>query len=309
MNLRKLTTLVLLLAAISFLLINCKHELPVSCSELGFKISATTTDALLNTPNGTITATATGGEGFQFSLNDGPFKDSGYFAGLAPLVDYKIVGRNSIGCTDTIIVTIGSNNPCKGVTINVATTKVDASLNQSNGSITATASGGTGFTYSINSGAFQPGGTFSGLAAGTYTIAANSAAGCIGTTQVTIGTNDPCAGVTVVVNTTAVQPTLNQSNGSITATATGGSGFTYSLNGGAFQASGTFSGLAAGNYTITAKNSNGCSGIKQTSLAGTDPCAGITVAVTATQVNPTTRPVKRFYYSNVQQVAAALPIA
>ncbi len=276
-----------ILTIISISQFSCKHEVSVSCTALGFKVSAAATDALLNNSNGTITATATGGSGFQYSLNDGPFKDTGYFAGLAPFSTNKIIGKNSIGCTDTIEIIIGSFDPCKGVTINVAATKVDAAPNQSNGSITATATGGTGFTYSIGGGPFQASGIFSNLAAGIYTIAAKSATGCLGTTQVTIGTNDPCAGVTVAVTATPVQPGLNQSNGSITASATGGTGFSYSLNNGAFQTSGTFANLAAGTYTITAKNSNGCTGSTQVSLAGVDPCAGVTVAINTTQVQPT----------------------
>lgn len=284
----KISILFLLLSGISLLLLNCKHEIPISCENLGFKISATKTDALLNTSNGTISITATGGSGFKYNLNGGAYQDSGYFAGLAPFAEYKVVGRNSAGCTDTATISIGSFNPCDGVVIQVGITKVNAGANQSNGSITATATGGSGFTYSINGGAFQSGGIFPNLAAGSYSVAAKSSKGCLGATQVAIGTIDPCAGVTVAVTTTLSQPTLNQSNGSITATATGGTGFTYSINGGAFQAGGTFSGLAAGSYTITAKNSNGCTGVKQASLAGTDPCAGITVVVTSSQVDPTT---------------------
>lgn len=277
-----------LLALISTLFIlSCKHEPPpASCEAIGFKISLTKTDALLNGSNGTITATATGGDGFQYSLNGGKFSDSGYFTGLLAFGDYRVVGRNSNGCTDTAEITIGSINPCQGVTIGVTTTKIDASPNLSNGSLTATASGGTGFTYSVNGGAFQSSGTFANLAAGAYTVAAKSAAGCIGTAQVTIATNNPCAGVTVAITTTQVQPGTNLSNGSITATATGGTGFTYSINNGAFQASGTFSGLATGNYTIIAKNANGCTGSTTVALGASNPCAGVTITVSATQVNP-----------------------
>ncbi|MFZ4058651.1 MAG: beta strand repeat-containing protein [Ferruginibacter sp.] len=283
-----LVFLSLMLIMITSIVISCKHELPVNCDDLQFKITTTKTDALLNSSNGTITVTATGGKDFQYSIDGGAFKDSGYFAGLAPLTDYKIVGRNSMGCTDSATVTIGSFNPCAGVTINVSATKVDASPNQSNGSISATATGASGFNYSINGGPFQNSGNFANLAPGVYAIAAQSAGGCLGITQVTVGTNNPCSGVNIVVATTQVDPTLNQSNGSITATATGSTGLTYSINGGAFQASGGFSNLAAGTYTITAKNGNGCTGTKQVTLNGVNPCAGVTVAITTTQVNPTT---------------------
>jgi SprB repeat len=280
------SVLVLFIAVFQFA---CKHELPPpSCNGSYFKVTATQTPATLNQNNGSITATASGGAGFQFSLNGSAYQDSGYFSGLEPFKNYNLVGKNSIGCTDTVVVQIGSFDPCQGVVINVTLTKTDASVNQSNGSVTATATGGTGFTYSINGGAFQTSGTFSNLAAGNYVVAAKSITGCIGSNQVTVGTNNPCAGITVAITNTVVQPTAGQSNGAITATATGGTGFTYSLNNGAFQASGTFSGLAAGNYNITAKNSNGCTGVTTVALGASNPCAGITVAVTTTTVNPST---------------------
>ncbi len=279
----------LVLISVSFWLISsCRHELPLSCEDVKFKITTTQTDAILSNANGSISITAEGGDGFRYSLNGGPLKDTGYFPGLEPFKEYRIVGRNSMGCTDTALVTVGSIDPCSGVTIAVTATKVDADPNQSNGSIAATAIGGTGFTYSINGGAFQGNASFANLAAGKYTIAAKSAAGCLGLTEVTIGTNDPCAGITVAITSTQVNPSVGLSNGSITASATGGTGFTYSLNNGAFLASGTFSNLAAGTYTVTAKNASGCSASKQITLTGTDPCAGITVTVTTTQVDPTT---------------------
>lgn len=288
MTTKRITLLVIFLSALSIMLINCRHELPVSCTDMGFKVTITTADAILNNANGALTATATGGSDFQYSLNGSSYQDSGYFSGLAAFGSYKLVGRNGAGCTDTVEVSIGSFDPCKGAVINVTTAKTDASVNQSNGTISAKASGGSGFTYSINGGAFQADGQFTKLAAGVYTIAAKNAAGCLGTSQVTIGSTDPCAGVTVAVTTTIVQPSLNQSNGTITAAATGGTGFTYCVNNGAFQTSGTFSSLAAGTYTITAKNANGCTGTKQATLTGADPCAGVTVVIASTQVNPGT---------------------
>ena len=86
---------------------------------------------------------------------------------------------------------------------------------------------------------------------------------------------DPCAGVTVVVSTSATAADAGVSNGSITATATGSSGFTFSLNNGAFQASGTFNNLAAGKYTITAKSTAGCTGTQSTTVvAKAASCTG-----------------------------------
>jgi inosine/xanthosine triphosphate pyrophosphatase family protein len=268
--------------------ISCRHEPIISCADINFKITVTKTDALLNKLNGSITVTATGGDGFKYSIDGMHYQDSGYFSGLEPLKTYTAYGRNSMGCIDSLQVTIGSYNPCDGVVINLSVTKKDASQNKSDGSITATATGATGLTYSLNAGAFQTSGTFANLAAGNYTVAAKSADGCMKTTQVAIGAVNPCAGITVVVTTAKVLPKTGQSNGSITATATGGTGFTYSLNNGAFQTGNKFSNLAAGNYTVTAKNSNGCTGLISVPLDAVNPCAGVTIIVTTAQVNPNT---------------------
>jgi len=269
------------------LFLSCRHEIPPpSCDVDPVQLTVITTDAYGNQSNGSISVSATGGSGFRYSLNGGAFQDDGNFNGLEPFKNYNVVVKNSWGCTDTAIVTIMSQDPCIGVTVLVSASKTDASPNQLNGTITASATGGTGFTFSINGGAFQSSGTFINLAAGNYDIVAKNSNGCIGTKQITIGVNDPCAGVSIIINTTQVNPTTGQTNGSITASATGGSGFTYSLNSGTYQTSGTFSNLAAGNYTITAKNSNGCLGTATVSLTGVDPCAGVIVTVTTTQVDP-----------------------
>jgi len=88
---------------------------------------------------------------------------------------------------------------------------------------------------------------------------------------------DPCAGITIIVSANATAADAGLSNGSITATATGSNGFTYSLNNGAFQSSGTFSNLAAAKYSITAKNTNGCTGTVNVTVVSKDAgCTGKT---------------------------------
>jgi hypothetical protein len=254
------------------------------CAGVTVTVTTTKVDPVTGQSNGSITATATGGSGFTYSLNNGAFQSSGTFSNLAT-GNYTVTAKNSNGCTGTAQVSLGSTNPCSGVTIAVTLTKVDPALNQSNGSITATATGGTGFTYSLNNGAYQASGTFSNLPAGVYTVTAKSSAGCLGSKQITLTGVDPCAGVTIAVTLTKVDPALNQSNGSITATATGGTGFTYSLNNGVFQSSGTFSNLAAGSYTVTAKSSTGCLGSKQITLTGVNPCSSVNITISNSIVN------------------------
>lgn len=180
-------------------------------------------------------------------------------------------------------------NPCSGITITVTGTVTSPASGSSNGTINASASGGSsGFTYSINGGSFQSSGNFTNLAAGSYTIIAKNTDGCTGSAAFTLTAINPCAGVTITVTGTTVNPTTTAvSNGSINATASGSSGFTYSLNGAAFQASGNFTNLATGNYTVVAKDINGCTGSTLFILTAPNPCAGITINVTGSTVNPT----------------------
>lgn len=179
-------------------------------------------------------------------------------------------------------------NPCSGVTVTVSGTTTNPSApGGTNGSISVTATGGSGFTYSINGGAFQSSGTFSGLGAGSYTIVAKNSSGCTGSSSFTLTASNPCTGITITVNGTVTNPSApGASNGSIAATASGSTGFTFSINGGTFQASGTFSNLAAGNYLITAKDANGCTGSANFVLTAPNPCSGITITVNGTVTHP-----------------------
>lgn len=181
-------------------------------------------------------------------------------------------------------------DPCNGVTVTVNGTVTNATtIGGTDGSIAVSASGGSGFTYKLGSGAYQSGTTFSGLAAGSYTITAKNSSGCTGSATFTIANPpNPCSGVTITVTGTATNPTtVGGTNGSINATAAGSSNYTYSINSGPFQASGNFTGLPAGSYTIVAKDGNGCLGSANFSLVNPNPCAGVTITVTGTTTNPT----------------------
>ena len=157
----------------------------------------------------------------------------------------------------------------------VATTSVVAS-NQCNGDCIAaedlTISGGTGpFSFTLNGGVpiNLPAGdstySFTGLCAGQYDIVVTDANGCSTTPPTTTFIIAPIssivpAGSPSVFNLNGYNISCNGANdGSITAIASGGTGtFTYSIDGINFQSNALFSGLIAGNYTITYKDANNC---------------------------------------------------
>jgi hypothetical protein len=113
---------------------------------------------------------------------------------------------------------------------------------------------------SIGSGSpFNPVGVSgSGLAntntAGTTVFYAecSSAPGCRASTNFTINS-------TPSVSSATTPTCVGGSTGTINVTASGGgTPYTYSLNGGTYQTSSLFTGLAAGTYTLNVKNSTGC---------------------------------------------------
>lgn len=133
----------------------------------------------------------------------------------------------------------------------------------SDGSIAVTAAVANGYNYSINNNPFQSSGNFNNLAAGNYTITVRNTDGCSATISFVLTNPVPsCTGVTIVVNATATSSDPCESgDGSVTATASGGTApYSYSLNGGAYQTSPVFTSLAAGSYTILARDANGCTG-------------------------------------------------
>ena len=251
---------------------------PSPCAGVAITVSGTVTNTTTGASVGAINATATGSSSFTYNINGGAFQASGSFTGLAAGT-YVIIAKNADGCTGTNTFTV--SDPCTAKNITVTGTVVNTMLGTSNGSITATATNSTGFTYSLNGGAFQASGTFTGLAIGAYTVTAKDFEGCL-KAQV-FNVLDICAAKTITVTGTVVNagPAAGASNGSITASATGSTGFTYQLNTGAFQASGTFTGLAAGSYTVTAKDVDGC--LKSQSFTIIlDPCKGKTLTINAT---------------------------
>ncbi len=260
---------------ISYFIISCKHELPITCQGVTIDITTTSKPDTLNGHKGSVEALATaGGTTFTYSIDGTTFQSNGTFTGLLGGA-YTITAKNENGCTGTTDVTIGNiADPCATIpTVNVTTTHVDPTTGQSNGTITVTAPTGAGTTYSKDGTNYQSSNLFSSLAAGNYTIYAKTGYyQCAYSTLVALGSVAPCT-VSMTITTSKSNITCSTSTGSITVTAPTGTGYTYSKNGTTFQSSPTFTGLASGTYTITVKDPNNCtnSNAYSTSITGAGP--------------------------------------
>lgn len=204
--------------------------------------------------NGSVTATATGGSGqFNFTYTDAAGTDVTAAANASTLpggtYTATVTDQLNPGCISSVPFTIVEPT---GITAQIDNFSDVSCFGLTDGSITASATGGTG-TLSY---AWAPSGgnsaTASGLAAGTYTLTISDSAGC--STTVTQEIMEPLQMIA------AMDPPVNiacagDANGSATVTVTGGSGtFTYDWTDGVTTfntTTGTALDLAAGNYTVT----------------------------------------------------------
>ncbi|WP_158526316.1 T9SS type B sorting domain-containing protein [Pedobacter paludis] len=201
------------------------------------------------TPTGSIGITSVAGE--TYSVDGGAYSATLTYSGLAP-GPHTVTAKSADGCTSTatnIII-----NPAK-VTANAPAVAVTAQpvCGTATGSIAIT--GVTDETYSIDGGAYSASLTYAGLTPGTHIVKARSIDGCVSTgTDVVIGPAKVVAAAPVV--TVTAQPTCALATGSISIA--GVTGNTYSLDGSAYTAALTYSGLASGSHTVTAKSADGC---------------------------------------------------
>jgi len=206
---------------------------------------------------GSISVTASGGTpGYVYSDDAGATYQSGNVFASLTAGAYNLYVKDILNCTSAY--TFNPVNVTEPAVLDHTNTVTDASCaNVFDGSIVVNATGGTiPYSYSLNGGPAQMGNTFSGLAGGSYTVQVTDAHGCTDTSHVLINNS---YGVTAVVDTQTNVSCFGGTDGTVTVHLTGGiPPYSYSINGVTFQSAQTFTGLAAGNYTVTMRDSKGC---------------------------------------------------
>ncbi|MCB0403002.1 MAG: gliding motility-associated C-terminal domain-containing protein [Flavobacteriales bacterium] len=206
-----------------------------------------------------FTFTNTGTSGVTYSWN---FGDGGTSTQQNPTHSYAAAGTYTV--TQTV-----TNGPCSATataTVVVYPMPLPTAFADSvlcNGGSTGTATVNTPitpgpgpFSYSWNTTPVQTTNPASNLPAGTYTVTVtDQTTTCTG--QATVTVFEPPL---LTANENHVDPTCNGfSDGTATAVPSGGTpGYTYSWNTTPVQTSPTATGLAAGTYTCTITDANGC---------------------------------------------------
>ncbi|HTL81199.1 MAG TPA: gliding motility-associated C-terminal domain-containing protein [Bacteroidia bacterium] len=221
-------------------------------------VQSTTDETCFGNTNGAATVSATGNGPFTYGWS--PSGGSSATANNLGAGNYTVTITDNNGCVSAQTLTI-----TEPTAITASATSTPTGCAASTGTATTTASGGTGaLTY-----AWAPSGgnafTAINLAAGSYSCTVTDANGC---STVAITTVTSAGGPTTSVQSTTDETCFGNTNGAGTVTATGSGPFTYGWSPSGGNAA-TATNLAAGNYTVTITDVNGCTSAQ--TLAITEP--------------------------------------
>ena len=211
---------------------------------------------------------------YTYSINGSSYFGSNTFTALAAGT-YTGYVKDFAGCViskPNIVVT-------GAAAIIVTANTRPASSCANNGSIELYRTGGiAAYTYSLDDITYYASNTFSNLAGGTYTGWVKDSKGCKASLAgITVG-----KAATVTVSSVKTNTSACSNTGRIQMLGSGGvPGYTYSLNNVTYQASNTFTGLAAGSYNGWVKDSKGCKNVQFGITIGTDPASTITISALA----------------------------
>ena len=223
---------------------------------------------------GSVTASGVGGTmPYVYAWSNGSTSTmaSNLPAGMATLT---VTDAN--GCTETISATIG-----EPAAITIAATGTDVTCSGGNdGGVAASASGGVGgFTFLWST--TDTDSTVSGLMEGTYTVTVTDGNGCEEEMTVTVGATNQSP-------TPSLGPALDTICEGNAYILDPGSYTSYDWSDGSSDP--TLSVTAAGTYTVTVTDANGCTGETSIDLV-VDPCVGLPFWVSQVDIkyfpNPT----------------------
>ncbi len=178
-------------------------------------------------------------------------------APVAGTYNIQVVDFNNCTANTSIVV-----NQVPPPVFNIVDADILCASSGNSGTITINVTNANGNTlmYSINGnvGPFVSGNVFTNLAPGTYNVVVQYTYGgqvCLTAPQAVVITAPPALTGTATLTTTYTC----SHPGVITVTASGGSpGYSYSIDGTNFQPGNTFTVTASGTYTITIRDTNGC---------------------------------------------------
>lgn len=211
---------------------------------------------------GSATVTVSGGTA-PVSYSWTPAGGNGPVAANLTAGNYTVTVSDGSGCTSSAAVII--SEPSQLTASITANTPVSCSY-ENDGSLTAQANGGTpGYSYAWSGGSVNA--TDNNLLPGTYTVTVTDANGCTTSLQATV-----LAPAVLQASISNITPAScnGGADGSAAAQAVGGTPpYSFLWSNGAATA--LNSGLAAGTYTVTATDANGCTSVTTAVVTSPSP--------------------------------------
>jgi hypothetical protein len=234
-------------------------------------IIASAADANCGNADGSITLIPSGGTGaYSYNWNGGfsGATRTGLTAGT-----YIATVSDANGCSQEVTTTIASIG---SVTASISGSNV-ACFGGTDGAINLTVNIGTApYTYNWGGGITSEDRT--GLTAGTYTVLVTDANGCTASLVQIIAQPNAALSASAAVNNVNC---FGESNGSIALAASGGTP-NYTYNWGNGNTSQNYTGLAAGTFTATVTDNNGCS--TTTTNTVTQPSMALSATMNGTNI-------------------------
>ncbi|MEP4785841.1 MAG: Ig-like domain-containing protein, partial [Gilvibacter sp.] len=221
---------------------------PGTCLDLA-ALASSTPVTCNGDSDGTASVSVTGGSGsFTYLWSNGATTASisGLSGGSYSVIVFDLVTQ----CNQTASTTVDEPGVLDS---GIAVSNV-LCFGEATGSLDLTVTGGTApYTFAWSNGATTE--DINMLTAGAYSVTITDSRGCMTTDSATVTQPDAPLSASITAQTDIVCTGL----GSVTVAATGGTmPYLYQLDSGPFGASGTFSDLADGSYTINVLDAQGC---------------------------------------------------
>ncbi|MBK9424181.1 MAG: gliding motility-associated C-terminal domain-containing protein [Bacteroidetes bacterium] len=238
----------------------------------GLSVSKTIVPTSCGINNGSITINASGGVApYSYSWN--PPVATGSSATWLASGSYSVTITDANGCSNVQNATVAPSSP---VTASLQNHSNVACYGQNSGSTGVSVSGGQ-TPYSILWSSGQTTANISNIGAGIYTVTVTDAAGCSKVLTDTI--TEPSAFTATLVNSTNIQ-CFGLSTGAATVSTLGGAGGNVWSWTNSSSTLPSINNVAAGNYTATVTDQNGCSA--SVSVTITQPATAVNIQGTVT---------------------------
>jgi len=259
---------------------NCTNTRTISVTPSALPpnvVTSTNPAGCFGSSTGTATAVASAGSP-PYTYSWGPAGGNNSTTTGLPAGTYTITVTDAQSCTKSSAATITQSS-----SLTLTSTSTDATCGMSDGSVSVSPGGGTPaytFDWASSTGSVGTGATVNNVSAGSYTVTVSDNGGCSSTTTAFVNSSGSLpATITVTANVLC----FSKSTGVAVAAITGGPlGATYTYNWSNSATSATANNLAAGIYSVTVTDQNGCISTQSATITEPADSTSLTTSVVNT---------------------------